>query len=84
MVNFLAVLCDGSTDKGVLEQDSVCVAFPDLETEKPTFVFLKVVAPSECQDTPGLKKAIIDTFKRKSLKSVIVKIVFFFHQAVLQ
>ena len=84
MVNFLAVLCDGSREKGVLEQDSVYVAFPNLEIEKPTFVFLEVVAPSECQDTPGLKKVIIDTFKRKSLKSVIGKIVFFFRQTVLQ
>ena len=37
---------------------------------------MEVVAPSESQDAPGLKKAIIDTFKRNSLESVTEKIVF--------
>ena len=76
MVNFLAVLCDGSTDKSSMKQEVVYVTFADPETGNPTLTFLEVAAPSESQDAPGLKKAIIDTFKRNSLKSAIEKIVF--------
>ena len=36
----------------------------------------QVVAPSESQDAPGLKKAIFKTFIRNSLESVSEKIVF--------
>ena len=46
MVNFLAVLCDGSTDKSVTEQEVVYVAFADPETGKPTLPLFEVVAPS--------------------------------------
>ena len=76
MVNFLAVLCGGSTDKSIAEQEVVYVAFADPETGKRTLEFLEVVAPSESQDAPGPTKAIIDTFKKNSLESVIEKIVF--------
>ena len=47
MVNFLAVLCGGSTDKSIAEQEVVYVAFTDPETGKRTLEFLEVVAPSE-------------------------------------
>ena len=76
MVNFLAVLCDGSTDKSVAEQEYVFVAFADPETGKPALAFFEVVTLSESQDAPGLKKAIINTFKRNSLEFVTEKIVF--------
>ena len=76
MVHFLAVLCDRSTDRSVTEQEVVYVAFADPGTGKPTLAFLQVVTPSEGQDAPGLKKTIIDPFKRNSLESVIQKIVF--------
>ena len=68
LVDFLAVLCDGSTEKSVMEQEAIP------ETGKPTPAFLEVVAPSESIDAPELKKAIIDTFKRNSLEPVIEKI----------
>ena len=59
-----------------MEHGVVYVAFADPETGKPTLAFLEVVAPSESQDAPELRKAIIDTFKRNSLESVIEEIVF--------
>ena len=62
MVNFLAVLCNRSTDKSVTEQEVVYVAFADAETGKATLAFFEVVATSESKDAPGLKKAIIKTF----------------------
>ena len=51
MVSFLAILCDGSTDRSVREQEVVYVAFADPEAGKPTLAFL-VVAPSESQNAP--------------------------------
>ena len=83
IVNFLAVLFNGSTGKCVTEQEVVYVAFADPGTGKATLVFLEVVTRPEIQDVPGLKKAIINTFKRNSLEFVIEKIVFL-HQTVLQ
>ena len=76
MVNFLAVLCDRSADRSVTEQEVVYAAFADTGTGKPTLAFLEVVTPSEGRDAPGLKKIIIDPFKRNSLESVIEKIIF--------
>ena len=39
------------------------VAFADPETRKRTLAFFEVVSPSESQDAPRFKKAMIDTFK---------------------
>ena len=50
MVNFLPVLCNGSIDKSVSEQEIVFVAFADPGTRKPSFVFFEVIAPSKSQD----------------------------------
>ena len=36
LVNFIAVLCDGSTDNSVTEQEVLCVIFVDPETFKST------------------------------------------------
>lgn len=74
--NFVAILCDGSTDASVTEQEVIYVVFVDPETGKPTLTFFEVVAPSENQAAHGLKEAIVDAFKRNSLESVVEKIVF--------
>ena len=72
MVNFLAVLCDGSADKSGMEQDVVYyVASADSETGKPTLAFFKFAAPSENSDPPGLKKEIIVTFKGTPLNLLL-------------
>ena len=57
MVNFLTVLCDGSKDKSVMEQEVAYVAFIDPETGKPALVFFEVVAPSKNKDALGLKES---------------------------
>ena len=75
-VNFLAILCDGSTDKSITEQEVLFVVFTDPETCLPTMKFFHVVAPSDSQDAPGLKQAITDTFKKHFLESALKKIVF--------
>ena len=66
-VNFLAILCDGSTDKSITEQEVVYVIFADPETCKPTMKFFQVISTADSQDAPGLKQGIIDTFKNFSL-----------------
>ena len=65
----LAILCDGSTDKSITEQEVLFVVFTDPETCLPTMKFFHVVAPSDSQDAPGLKQAITDTFKKHFLES---------------
>ena len=76
LVNFIAILCDGSTDNSVIEQEVLYVIFTDPETFKPTMKFFEVVAPADSQDAPGLKNAIFATFHKHSLESVLSKIVF--------
>ena len=76
LVNFIAVLCDGSTDSSITEQECIYIIFVDPETSKPTIKFFEVVAPSESQDAPGLKRAITDSFKAHSLESALEKMVF--------
>ena len=62
LVNFIAILCDGSTDNSVIEQEVLYVIFTDPETFKPTMKFFEVLAPADSQDAPGLKSAIFATF----------------------
>ena len=76
LVNFIAILCDGSTDNSVIEQEVLYVIFTDPETFKPTMKFFEVIAPADSQDAPGLKNAIFATFHKHSLESVLSKIVF--------
>ena len=47
LVNFIAILCGGSTDNSVIEQEVLYVIFTDPETFKPTMKFFKVVAPAD-------------------------------------
>ena len=75
-VNFLAVLCDGSTDKSITEEEVVYVIFTDPETHLPVLKLFHIIAPSISQDAPGLKQAITDYFNENSLESALEKIVF--------
>ena len=67
LVNFITVLCSGSTDNSVIEQEVLYVIFVDPDTFKPTIKFFEVVAPADSQDAPGLKDAIKETFKNINL-----------------
>ena len=62
LVNFIAILCDGSTDNSIIEQEVLYVIFPEPETFKPTMKFFEVVAPADSQDAPGLKNPILQHF----------------------
>ena len=77
LVNFIAVLCDGSTNKSITEQRVIYVIYVDLKTNLSVIKFFEIAAPENSQDAPGLKKAIISTFSRHGLCSSLKKIVFF-------
>ena len=75
-VNFLAVLCDGSTDKSIIEQEVVSVIFTYPETHLPVLKFCHITASSVSQDAPGTKQAVTDSFKDDLLESDLEKILF--------
>ena len=62
VVNFIAILCDGSTDKSITEQEVIYVIYVDPDTNLPVMNFFKICAPENSRDAPGLKEAIISAF----------------------
>ena len=49
----------------------------DPDTNLPVMNFVKIAAPENSQDAPGLKEAIIWAFLRHGLDSALKKMVFF-------
>ena len=76
-VNFIAILCDGSTDRSVTEQEVVYVMFTDPDTFKPTLSFFEVLGLDSSQDATGICDAIKAAFKKRNLESALDKLVFF-------
>ena len=56
-VNFIGILCDGSTDKSVCEQMVLYLTFKDPDTHLPMFKFFHLVEPEFGQDADGIKKS---------------------------
>ena len=77
LVNFIAVLWDGSTNKSITEQKVIYVIYVNLKTNLPVIKFFEIAAPENSQDAPGLKEAIISAFSRHGLCSSLKKMVFF-------
>ena len=75
-VNFIAVLCDGSTDVSVTEQEVVCISCRDPVTLRLALKFFNAVAPKYSKDAAWLKEAIKNSFKTHNLESVLDKIIF--------
>ena len=75
LVNFIAILRNGSTENSIIEQEVLYVIFTDPETFKPTMKFSEVLAPADSEDAPGFKNAILATFHKHSLESILSKIV---------
>ena len=75
-VNFITVLCDGSTDTSITEQEVIYVIFADPDSFRPILAFFEVAALTESQDAVGLKQAIQLSFKSNKLSHVLDKIVF--------
>ena len=76
VVNFIAILCDGSTNKGMTEQEVIYVIYVDPDINMPVMNFFEIAAPENSQDAPGLKETIISPFSRHGLDSALKKMVF--------
>ena len=53
LVNFIAVLCDGFTNKSITEQGVIYAIYVDRKTNLPVIKFLEIAAPENNQDAPG-------------------------------
>ena len=76
LVNFISILCDGSTDKSITEQEAIFVVFLDPVTNFPSLKFFEVAAPEKSQDAQGLHDAILSTFKQHGMELIVKKLVF--------
>ena len=47
LVNFITILCDGSSDNNIIEQEVLYVIFTNPETFKPSMKFFAVAAPAD-------------------------------------
>ena len=76
VVNFIAILCGGSTDKSITEQEIIYIISVDPDTNMPMMNFFKIATPENSEDAPGSKEDIISAFSRHGLNSAIKKMVF--------
>ena len=52
--SFIAILCDGSTDTSITEQEVFYVFFVDPDTMEPTLTFFKSLGLEDSQDANGI------------------------------
>ena len=71
------VMCDGSTNKSITEQEVVYVIYVDPKINLLIMKFFEVAAPDRSQDVPGLREAIISAFSKHGLSSSLKEMVFF-------
>ena len=74
-LNFISLLCNGSTDKSVLEQKVIYITFMDPDTYLSVMKYFTAIAPT-MQDAKGIKEAIENSFEEHGLSEIIEKIVF--------
>ena len=75
-VIFFALLCDGSTDHSIIEQEVVYVAYCNPKTFELCLKYFHLASPKDSQDTPGLKRCTFDAFKEHKVGDLIPKMVF--------
>ena len=71
IVNFIAILCDGTKDTSITEQDVVYIFFIDLDTTEPTLTFFECLGLESSQDTNGILDAIKVAFEKFHLSSLL-------------
>ena len=72
-LNFIGLLCDGSTDKSIVEQEVIYITFMDPDTYSPMIKYFTVAAPT-LQDVTGIKEAIENSFEEHGLSEITEKI----------
>ena len=75
LLNFVTVLCDGSTDSSLVEKELIHAIFDDPETFAPTCSFFALKEPIS-KDAAGIKQAIEESFQEKGLSDILKKTVF--------
>ena len=74
-VNFIAILCDGTTDASITEQEVVYVFFVDPDTMEPTLTFFKCLGLEDSQDANGMFEAIKKAFEKRDLLASLDKLI---------
>ena len=75
-VNFIAILCDGTTNASITEQEVVYAFLVDLDSMQPTLEFFECLRLDSSQDATGIFDAIIAGFQKHDLSSLLQKIIF--------
>ena len=70
-VNFIAILCDSTTDTSITEQEVIYVFFNDPDTMKTTLSFFEYLRLEDSQDVNGIFDAIKAAFKKHNLSSLL-------------
>ena len=65
-VNFFALLCDGSIDHSITEQEVVYIAYCHQKTFEHYLKYFHLASPKHSQDAPGLNQCIFDAFKQET------------------
>ena len=72
-VNFIAILCDTTTNVSIIEQEVVYVFFVNPDSMQPT---LELFGLDSSQDATGIYDAMNDNFQKQNLSSSIQNIIF--------
>ena len=75
MVNFIAILCDGTTNTSITDQEIVYVFFVDPGTMEPTLTFFKCFGIQDGQDENGIFEAIKKAFEKRDLLALLDKLI---------
>ena len=62
-INFFAILCDGSTDYSITEQEVVYVAYANPDSFQPCLKLFHLASPKDSQDARRLKECILSPFE---------------------
>ena len=73
---FFSLLCDGSTDHSITEQEVVYIAYCNPKTFELCLKYFYLASPKDSQDAQGLKQCIFDALKKHKVGDMIPKIMF--------
>ena len=73
--NFVSILCDGSTDKAVIEMECIYVLYVDPDTFTPVCSFFKLEDPLS-QEATGIFNAIKKAFTDNGVEELLERVFF--------
>ena len=75
-VNFIAILCDGTTNASIIEQEVVYVFFVDPDTTESTLTFFECLGLEDGQDANVIFESIKKAFEKCDLLALLDKLIF--------